>query len=223
MENILFCGIGSHATSVFELSKTFNLNRVYIVYSEYNTEEFVIKIESLKRDIAELNAKIGNILNILYIQIDEHKIEQSFNTIYTLYLREKNNYIITDLTAGHKSISILLWYSHMFIQKFAKKSSIVYFPYNNTNPTIYPQIQYQSLPRKEELFLVYIYKYHQNTLLQEKGNKKKRLSLPSYLSNLGYPRSSISRYRHHLTSIKYIKKNNIDISGYFYLKGNNLI
>lgn len=218
----MFGGMGSHAEGVGIAIQQLHLSKIYIIYSQQNTDEFVIKIEQIKRDIAEMNRLLGNVVSIQYIQLNEYDIYASFDALYAIYWRERHANIITDLTAGHKSISILLWYAHAYIQQHTdQQSRLVYVPFGANNFVDYPIIRCEKLLPNEEEFLRDVQLYHHDTFVRDETHI---IKLSAYLTKKGYRRPSISRYRQHLRQLQYLGENDdITIHGHFYLRGNALI
>lgn len=232
----LFCGMGGHARSVFLYINKYALQKIYVIYSKYNTEYYEAKITSIKQDIAKRLEALDHAVHIYYIQINEEEFLQSYYALVRLYNQEKNNYVITDLTAGHKSISYIMFYAHTFMKpNFKKESKLVFLFEGKDNPISMPDINIKLLNKNLECFFQDI-NYFQNHDLTEKipredneGGKIKSLSLSRYLthgptfSGKLYTPSTSYRYKKELKSVGYLNNElNITIEGKMFLFARNL-
>nr|MDO8083393.1 hypothetical protein [Candidatus Sigynarchaeum springense]MDO8118726.1 hypothetical protein [Candidatus Sigynarchaeota archaeon] len=150
----LFCGMGGHARSIFIYMKRYAVRKMYVVYSKYNTPEYEAIIDIIKNNITEEIKLSDHVIEIRYLQINEQDLLPSIEAVARLHDQERSNSIITDITAGHKIISFILWSVHMMSShKFDYPSRMVYFFRDDDTPVELPTISTKRLQEKEETCL----------------------------------------------------------------------
>nr|MDO8111919.1 hypothetical protein [Candidatus Sigynarchaeota archaeon] len=223
----LICGMGSHARSVFIYAQHYALQRIYIVYSKYNTDEYEAIAARITREIEQNIKTLDHSVAVFHVRIDEREFLSSFETIARIYDQEKNNHIITDLTAGHKIISYLLFYAHaMSAAKFRFDARIVYLFEENDVPMEIPGIDVKPVDSKLLTFLRDIDQYNSRFLelspisVEPGTRRKKHFSLAGFLasgptpSGEHYEPVAIHRYKKRLRELQLI-----DDSGNTTIKG----
>lgn len=216
----LFCGMGEHARSVFLYLNKYALQKIYIIYAKYNTKYYEAKISLIKQEINTRLEALDHIVKVNYIQINEPDFLQSYYSIARLFNQEKDKYIITDLTAGRKIISYIIYYAYMFMRfKFSKESKLIYIWVDDDTPLNLPNININMLNDTLNNFLKDIDYYNSHDLVvsipNEYGTDEeiKELSLSKYLteghafSGKKYRPASISRYKKKLHSKGFLDNN----------------
>jgi len=189
----LFCGMGTHARSTFIYMNHYAIQKIYIVRPRHDTTEFKAMIPTIQDRITREAEKLDHVVRIMHVKINERKFLDSYKAIVRLYHQERNTHVITDLTAGHKIISYLLFYAHVFAKPtFTQSSRLVYLWRNDDTPIELPEININRPSRKIETFLSDVHQYHKTA---------PNMSLTQYLTNghgssgTQYPKSTISRYK----------------------------
>lgn len=173
MKKTLFSGIGSHATSVIQSLHTHSADTIYIIYNKTNTPKYDSKIYDLKKDIKDINEKMGNLISVFYIQIDKQNFFESYKHIIQLYIQERMNEIVTDITAGHKIISYLMYIAHTITTSmFSKKKSRIVYDYKQEVKKQTIPVIYFSFKRKELLYILDLYYADQQTMIIENEDNR---------------------------------------------------
>lgn len=134
-QSVLFCGMGSHARAVPIFLRQFGLQTIYIIYSQTNTAEYEVKIHRLKTDIEAMKG----LATVHFLQINERDLVTSFQQIASIYTTHVHDHIYTDLTAGHKIISYLLWYAHTYLSVYTDVMPIATYLWDTSDvPIVLP-------------------------------------------------------------------------------------
>ncbi|MFW6129725.1 MAG: hypothetical protein ACOC56_00990 [Atribacterota bacterium] len=222
----LFCGMGSHARSVFHYLEKIPLQKIYIIYAKKNTPKFSSIIKDIKRELKKKQENLDYKAKINYITVSKKEFLKMYRIIIRLMLQERTSHIITDITAGHKIISYAVFYAHSYAKRhFQNKSKIIYLPRDGENPIQIPEIEIQKLDNRKEDLLYFTYLYqNQRTKLrtkkeleEERQTKSKGKTLISFLNDK-FSESSCYRYRKDLRDLGYLnKKDHLTIRGKMYV------
>lgn len=123
----LVCGVGSHARSVFLYMHQYNVRKICMVYSKYNKPEFDVTIKNITKMVNRELENVDHLVEVRNVTINERQFNESFITVSQIYDECKHTVVITDLTAGHKIISYIMFYAHSYSShKFLNGHKIVY-------------------------------------------------------------------------------------------------
>lgn len=156
----LICGAGSHARSVFIYMRHYAVRKIYMVYSRFNEPEYDKKIRDIGEKIENTLAEIDHEIDVRHVKVNEKNFEESFIAVARIYDQEKNTIVITDLTAGHKIISYIMFYAHCYSRhKLRDGNKLVYFFKGDDTPHEMPALFVDRLSDKVERFLHDIFRY----------------------------------------------------------------
>lgn len=229
----LFCGMGTHAKSIYHFMHKYAIRKIYIILSKSNTPEIEHKIEELKEEIRTKVVDLDHDIQIVYIAVPHTDFLKSFQTIYDTLKKEINNDVIVDITGGRKIVSYSLHYAYShFIRNFRGISKLVYFYEEEEVVRELPLLNVESLNDKLTVFLRRIWKYWESPV--------RNRSLTAYLvdrsspidecADSGLPKttfepyneSTLHRYRKILKRKGYITGNGtVTVLGKMYIHSNN--
>lgn len=186
----LITALGSHKRAVDHYMEDRYVDRMYIYAMSHNTKEFKEFERTIRRDVGQKRKLFEHKIDIHYIQINENRPIEMFDTFLQTYLKNVNRNIITDVTASHKRVSYLLMYAHNFAKiHFKHKSRIVYFMKDSDQIVEFPEFDIKRFSEQQERFLFDVYRIKQ-------GDN------PEILQK--YKRSTLSRYRSQFLELEYL-------------------
>ena len=181
-------------TEFFYMNK-YSLKDIYIVYSLENTPDFVDIIARIKRDISDAVQHLDHVVDVHYLQVNKNDFLGSFKTISRLMYSEKNKNVVTDLTAGHKIISYIMFYAHLHTSHLFEGKSMLVYIHQDKVPMRFPRVYVRRVNTDVEGMLRRVHKYYLNPSYKEDDEgKMHKVKLTTYLKEY-YPRSTTHRYR----------------------------
>jgi len=164
---------------------TYSVDRIYIIYNVSNTKEFKSKIYDLKQEIKQINTQLNNLINITYVQIDKRNFFNAYKKIIQLYLQERNNNIITNITAGHKIISYIMSTAHSVVRSiFGNTNSHILYDQKNLNDKqLIPTVLFDFKQNILE-YILDLYYVNQKTIEYEKEDKRYKFEIDEYGSEI---------------------------------------
>jgi hypothetical protein len=196
-----------------------------MIYSKFNEPEFERSIDAITTRANAALKDLDHDIDFRHVKIDEHRFDESFITVARSYDESKGTAIITDLTAGHKIISYIMFYAHSYSShKFRPGHKIVYLYNDNDAPVELPPVDIARLGQKVDGMLIDMDKHA--TLLTEKEDHDPLPSLAKWLvdgnktvSKNVYTEPTIYRYKKELRDKGFVEKESDEITmkGHMYL------